>query len=242
MQRGILQAMDTIALDTAEETVDPAITRAERRLRILEELTEIGMALARALRHRMPVCEMDPALTHDPAESFARISRAIRLTLTLEAKTEQELADLKAGIVRQREEKRVQAVERARVAAEEASEARQSRARELVGAVVESECGDYEEWSVVMTALDERTDEDEVYKNCGEWPLRELVERLCKDLDLHPDWSHWTGDGWDEHYSLVRGKLNPFNNPSRRPLVWAYDEPQCDKRPPVIGDVPRRLE
>jgi hypothetical protein len=32
-----------------DETPDPSVQRAERRLRLLEELSEIGMALAHAL-------------------------------------------------------------------------------------------------------------------------------------------------------------------------------------------------
>jgi len=63
--------------------------RAERRLRLLEELADIGMELARALK---PHPEADEtAAGKDPAVAFAPLSRAIRLTLALEAKTDAEL-------------------------------------------------------------------------------------------------------------------------------------------------------
>ena len=55
--------------------------------------------------------EAGRAKTRDPAEAYAQLSRAVRLTLTLEAKTVAELSDLKAGIVREREEKRARAAE-----------------------------------------------------------------------------------------------------------------------------------
>jgi hypothetical protein len=52
--------------------------------------------------------------------------------------------------------------------------------------------------------------------------VREIVERLCHDLKLDPDWSHWQGEAWDEHYSRVRGRMSDFRQPSRRPLMWAW--------------------
>ena len=85
----------------ADEASDPSVVRAERRLRLLEELAEIGMELARALRPgALASATCDPgageelmALTgrargRDPAEAFAPLSRAIRLTLALEARTD----------------------------------------------------------------------------------------------------------------------------------------------------------
>jgi hypothetical protein len=82
------------------EAPDSAILRAERRLRILEELTEIAMTLARALERQAlaaadtvdppePAASAAPAF--DPSVAFARISRAIRLTLALEARADEQL-------------------------------------------------------------------------------------------------------------------------------------------------------
>lgn len=207
--------MDDMAREPAQAAPDPAVARAERRLRLLEELTEIGMGLARRLTD-----EATDSAGGDPAEAYVRVSRAVRLTIALEAKTDQQLADLVAGIVREREEKRVKAAERAREAADKASQAREHAAYCRVLDIAESESADQEDFEGLVTALDERLAEDPAYEDCGEWPLRELVERLCRDLDLHPDWSHWTGEGWDSAYDR-----NPFRRPSRRPLVWAYDEP-----------------
>ena len=66
---------------TTSEAPDPSILRAERRLRLLEELAEIGMELVRALKPRAEAAET--AGGKDPADAFAPLSRAIRLTLAL---------------------------------------------------------------------------------------------------------------------------------------------------------------
>jgi hypothetical protein len=71
----------------------------------------------------------------------------------------------------------------------------------------------------VFEALVERLDEGEDYRDLLERPLREIVERLCRDLDLSPDWSQWRDDGWAPGYSPDRFRFSPFNRPSRRPLL-----------------------
>jgi hypothetical protein len=218
MQRGILQSMDDASLDFSVEAPDPAIARAERRLRLLERLTEIGMALAEGLRDQVMYPEACKTPVENPADAFARISRAVRLTIALEAKTDQALADLRAGVAREREDAKVRAVKTAREAAQKAREDREQRVTDLVLAVGEFEVADREEFHGLMDAVLERLGNDSAYVNIDGTPLREIVERLCKDLDLSPDWSHWTGEGWDEHYTHDRDRWDPFNQPSRKPI------------------------
>ncbi len=75
---------------------------------MLRELAELGMDLTRALVRQSaapPEASEAPetspapraAPRRDPADAFARLSRAVRLTLALEAKTDDDLAALRAG-------------------------------------------------------------------------------------------------------------------------------------------------
>jgi len=82
--------MSTPACDPAEDALDPAAQRAERRLALLEEMAAIGMRILRRL-------DDDRASDPDSVDAFARISRAVRLTLALEEKTDRFLADLRAS-------------------------------------------------------------------------------------------------------------------------------------------------
>jgi len=220
-----ISPMSNLAPDvsaTAEEAPDPSIMRAERRLRLLEELAEICMELARALK---PCAQAAETPGKDPAAAFAPLSRAIRLTLALEAKTDEALRDLKAGVVRAREEERVQAAKRARVAEDAAQEAREDRVRDLVLNVAERECEDIDDFDNIYEALKERLEEDEAYVDCGDRPLRETVERLCKDLQLTPDWSRWDGEGWIVEDPPARWRCSAFDQPSRKPLLRDDDPP-----------------
>jgi len=210
----------------AEETLDLSVARAERRLRLLEELSEIGMELARALK---PGADADKTTagdiaaaevpTKDPAAVFAPLSRAIRLTLALEARTDQDLRDLKAGVSRERQEARAKAAERN-------GEAREEKIRESVLKVAERECENLDALVDLEEALEERLDMDEAYFDRSLRPLRPTVERLCKDLGLTPDWSRWAGEGWAYEETPTRPRFSPFHQPSPRPILGNDEAPR----------------
>jgi hypothetical protein len=213
------------ALLAAAESPHLSVLRAERRLRLLEEMSEIGIELLRTLRPGAAADEAadetaSPAKGRDPADAFARLSRAIRLTLALEAKTDTWLWDLKAGIVRMREVERTQSAEQAVID----REARKERLRDLVTSVAEAEIPDGGDFNELYDALFERLYEDEAYYDCTERPLRETVERLCKDLELNPDWSRWGDEGWIVDGPPARPLFSEFHHPSRKPLM-VFDHP-----------------
>jgi hypothetical protein len=68
---------------------------AEQHVRMLRELAELGMELARAMARQalaeadgaQPVEQADGRPRCDPGLAFSRIARAVRLTLALEART-----------------------------------------------------------------------------------------------------------------------------------------------------------
>lgn len=114
----------------ATEAADPDVRLAEFRLRVLEELTEIGLDLARDLRRQVLADAQasqgetaEPVVGHagarDPAADFASISRAVRLTVTLHGKVHDALRVMRAGVVSARLEEARLGAERVRKAADE---------------------------------------------------------------------------------------------------------------------------
>jgi hypothetical protein len=209
---------------------DPSVVLAESRIRMLRRLAEIGMELA----ERTLNTQVAPGKGRDPADSYAPISRAIRLTLALEAKTDEELRDLKAGVVRKRKKELKRAAKRHEAAAAKDAAERAVKVRELVAEAAEFEIADVYEFAQVYHALRERLDEDPAYDDCGVRPLRETVERLCKDLMLSPDWSRWEGEGWTrEEGAPKRHRYSIFNQPSARALLDddIPEEPAAQPRP-----------
>jgi hypothetical protein len=200
-----------------------AVDRAERRLRLLERLTEIGMEMAEALAARVAGGE---ECDKDPIDAYAKLSRAIRLTIALEAKADQQIAELKSGIVQARDLGRLSGRTAADLKMKEIFA--RGAIEACVAEVIFVEAKDPETTETLLDALVERLTEDEAYELISETPLREAVERLCKDLCLEPDWSQWQGDGWAEGYVPRRSPASPFNTPSPRPILTAKTAPRLE--------------
>lgn len=194
-----------------------AVARGERRLRVLEEISEIGMRLMRKLED--PPAKDAPR--PDPAPEFAKLSRAVRLTIDLERRVEEDLRAILAGEVTA--QKRRQTPEQPSIDADE--DARQE-ARHRVGDQLELAIGrameTESEYFERSAAMDERLQDDEAYDDVRGQPLREVVEQLCKDIGLDPDWSDWTDEGWPEPPAggpKARSPWSPFHRISPKPML-----------------------
>jgi acyl-coenzyme A thioesterase PaaI-like protein len=233
---------------------DPSVVMAERQLRMLQEIAETGMAMIRILKERAEIdlqtankltarADLDdgcvhgpnyPAPMNDASAMFVQVSRAVRLTLALEAKTDERLRALRAGLVVQREARRAEAVKRAAAAGEARHEAARNKVHLLVIRAIEAEARDDEDENDLYEALDERLDEDEAYDKLEDLPLREVVEQLCADLGIEPDWDRWEGDGWKADPFPCRSKLSQFRTPSRKKILpdrppgpWGFNPQAC---------------
>jgi hypothetical protein len=94
--------------------------------------------------------------------------------------------------------------------------------REQVGMAIAREAESEADSCDLLDALEERLADDIAYVFVGDTPLRETVERLCKDLSLSPDWSGWSEDGWPvtpPNAFPPRERRSAFNRPSRKPVL-----------------------
>ena len=243
-------SVDQPAVNDDPDILGPAVLRAERRLRDLEELTAIGLDITRVLHRRILANEeaatvstaingeIDvyaklPALKasrFDPAAAFASLSRAVRLTVNLEVQADETLRVLQAGEFGSRETRCAERKRRDGIADEERHQAARGKVWDRVTAVIDIEAKTDVEYGDLMEAIIERLDEDCAYNELGDKPLGEMVERLCDDLGLSPDWRHWTGQDWTPEGRPRRARCSIFNTPSRKPLF--PDQP----------DLPNRLE
>ena len=204
-----------------------SVARAESRLRVLEEIREIGMRLMRKLEEA-PVAGSD-APRADPAVAFAKLSRAVRLTLDLEVRAEEDLRAALAGEVTAHEQRRetrerlaAKAEELAGKADEKARQDAVRRVEDQVEIAIGREAETEKEYFERSAAMDERLDCDEAYEDVRDQPFREVVERLCRDIGLAPDWSDWTDDGWPElpdRGPQARPPWSPFHRVSPKPIL-----------------------
>lgn len=198
-----------------EAAADPAIARAELQLQEQRALAEKAMRMALGVKEDG---------SEESAKQFAVLSRIVRLTHALEARTGQAVSDLKAG--------RAPAPK----TPQEHRKACRKRISRLVMEAADRECETPDAFDALVAALNERLDDDEAYLDITERPLGETIERLCRDLTLDPDLSRWDGEGWIDDGPPPRPPYSIFNTPSARPLMRGPEGEKLDTPAP-----PRRL-
>jgi hypothetical protein len=198
-----------------------AEARTERHLRMLEDLAEIGMDLARTVQrqaHEQAAADLDAAAL---GLVFSRIARAVRQTVALEARlAEDRQAKTAAQVARQ-------------------SHARATRRRRDVRAVVEQTIeadaaeSDLED---LLLDLEERlVDYDDT--DFADRPVGELVARICRDLGVTPDWSLWEDEDWAIEEAAARPRGSPYATRDPDPGSGDLGGDPPDKPPP---EPPRR--
>ena len=213
------------AADEADRMAE-AVERARLRLERVQEISAVGMTLLRDLGERAQAAPTGgkseaeaPAI--DAAGDFAKISRALRLTLDLEARFDEALRDLqsgKAAALKKRRETRAQcdaeAEERRRVA-------RQDKVFSQVTIAIERESESEEAENERFRALEERLEYDNAYCDLTDRPLRDVVGQLCADIGLTVDWTGWHENGWPEPPRSgpgARSRWSPYRVASPRPI------------------------
>ena len=242
-----------------EDAPNPAIAGTEKRRRKLEELSDIGMEIARSIQvevrlegqayglklsraegpaQAQAVRAAVPVKSRDAAAAFARISKAIRMTIALEARTEQELAALIAGEPAARETRRAERARRAEAETKARHEADVAKVRTIVREIAETESETLTEYENLTEALDERLERDEAYAHLEDTALDYVVRTICKDLGLNPDRHAWTGQGLPPRPPLSRPKFSVFNTPGRDPRpAPRTPPPQEPAKPPSANDL-----
>ncbi len=212
-----------------QPAADPAVARAELRLIKLARVSDKQLAALDAVKD-----DGSPA----SAESIAKLSRAVRLTLFLEETLDNALTARLAGETPKTHTPRDGGGRRAasQGAAKDAEgededffaelkTGRKARVRELMVDVIDREIPDRFDHDEVTDALEERLLCDEAYETLEDLPLRDIVERLCADLALNPDWTRWTGEGWTTNPPFWRPLCSDFVAPSRVRILDDLPDP-----------------
>ena len=191
------------------EMIAEAVVRAERRLRLLETLTEFCMALLRALRVGGAAdCLLDQARDR----AFAAISRALHLIQTVKAQTRDLLRDLKAGILPPPKARRPAAPPSAQ------RPARRGRAQTPERAPREAvRTASLWAFRARLKALETLLDQD--HEDAFEPSPRQKARRLCRVLGLKAGWGQWVDDDWvDGNLQLKRLRLSAHAGDSGAPV------------------------
>ena len=199
------------SLEQAAEAPDPRIAVAEAQLAMLEELSACGMSRVEALdRHARP--------GEHAADAFARLSRAIRCALILEARIEKELAALKAG---------------AWISAAESSDTDSWSPDPSA----ESETLEDEDMSAPDGLVERESPDRESFGHILKLPFKDAVRWICRELGMD-------GDEFLRTHPLTPA-LSPAPAPARAPALApaprSSDEVRAEVRERVVEEIHTEL-
>jgi hypothetical protein len=190
----VLFMIDTLLPNDGSEdpaAFDAAAARALRQERVLKELAEIGMAMARALRDRVLAGGVDDAALCELSLAFTRVAKAVRMSLALATRLD--------GEREARGARRAAEALQARAAAAAAREARGEetieRVRDAVGTAIGVQTTDIDddgdESERLCDGLEEYLDDPRETDAFADLPVSVAVARVCKALGMPVDWELW---------------------------------------------------
>ena len=228
--------------ETAEE-------RLARHSDGLKRLAEIGLGFAeevdlevqaRAAEARARLAKAEAGAVPPPAEppgkdrpdlalTFTRISRCVRLTFMLEDK-------LHANFEARRNGDEARAAERAKEAAGERQKRDRATAERVVREAIRAEAGDQNEYNRLISQMKLRLDRSDIEQEAGKIPTEALIQRVCRDLGLDPDWDWWQGEEWlggaDDDAPMASAAPCPICHPAASP------PPERDRTDPAPSPLP----
>lgn len=146
---------------------------AERHGRVLTELAELGLSLARRLHDKAVAAETIEDAQRI-AEAYHRVSRSVRLCVNLEAKLARDRVRLeREGAVAARADHKKDA------------DARKARLKAVVTRHLRAACGE-DEAEDMETDLDLLLEAEEKTEDFLAEPIARLIVRICEGLEVEP--------------------------------------------------------
>jgi hypothetical protein len=170
------------------------------QIAMLDDLAQEARDVAGLLARRIMAVDADDGLTAVEAmpvldrlaRAHGRASRAVRLTLMLQARL---MKDLEAWD-RQAAQGTARAVSEGRFAREERAEQQRGQVERVIERVADQQRGDAWEIERLVAEASERLDREDVYGDILSKPVSEWVDLICRDLGLDPDWPRLSQEAW----------------------------------------------
>jgi hypothetical protein len=154
----------------------------------------------------------DAAAAGDLALSFSRIARAVRQTVALEARLDQDRQAAAAELAKRR----------ARDAREHAYRHRM-KVRGLVERAIDAEATGAEAENL-LGDLDERLEDADDLAGFADRPVAEIVQHICRELDVTPPPALWDEAEWGLAGGGAKGPLHVSSAPEAEPGTGRAEE------------------
>lgn len=165
----------------------------ERQIAMSGQLAEAGLEVALILKDQVKTAHENGGaeIVVSAGAAFARVARAVRMTILLQSKLIRQLQDWDRNTAfiascdmadkdREREER---------------TDQRKASVEQIVERVAGRTHGAWDVERLVEETA-ERLDQDDIYGDLLSRPVSELVAQICKDLGLDPDWPRLAEEAW----------------------------------------------
>ena len=184
------------AAPTGAPAPDWARALLERQLWVLGQLAEGGLEIARAIERQATGAGSDDAAPHTVDAhvpmAYARVARAVRMTILLQSKLITDLQALEAKTAEAAYTAKCRrALDRPHILREQ-----KARIGRIVGRIAWADGREHAEIERLARHAAEMLDHDDHFGDILTRPVSELIALICQDLGLEPDWPQLAEEAW----------------------------------------------
>jgi hypothetical protein len=185
-------AAQTDAPARADDAYDWARPLLDRQLWILGQLAEGGLEIARAIERAATDKGADDAVRAAAPMAYARVARAVRMTIMLQSKLIADFQKLRSEAAQAAAHANcLRGTQRVGLA-----HAQKRRIGRIVGRIAWAEGRPVGEVERLARHAAELLDHDDHYGDMLSRPISELIALICQDLGLAPDWPQLAEEAW----------------------------------------------
>jgi len=182
--------------DTAEMLeAKVSIERSQRHAAILARLADMGMEIAEAL-----TAQVKQTPSADLAAAYAKVAQAVRRTIALEDHLGKGLQVQRNALFAKRETRRKEA------GWAEGTEKQNAINLVMVDAISQKFPENDEACEALMGDIEMLLADADEFEGWFDWPVGEIIARLCKAMNLDPEWAVQDDDG---RWMVKRGPCPP---------------------------------
>jgi hypothetical protein len=200
---------DAAALDELSAATAQARGLVEQQVAMLTRLAQVGLTIAGAVEQRALEEAKAPGGPDAPFRcdlAYARVARAVRLTLALQSRALKDLVALDEAADRVRSRPPAAPLVERRP---DPQGQRRERIARIVQRVIEAEW-EGDDVERLSDAAWERLEDEDVYGDLTARPIGETVARICEDLELSPDWTRLAREAWAVAEARSGAEGSPF--------------------------------
>jgi hypothetical protein len=184
----------------------------EKQLGVLDQMVDAGLQIVLALQ---PTGPDDAAI----GLSYHRVTRAVRLTQAMQKQVLSDIIALDQPAAPQADKP-----------APNPAASRRNRVRAVVERVILAEQGGGREFERLSKIAERLLEDEDFCEDVLDLPMSELIDRVCHDLGLSPEWLRLAEEAWARR----EVETGPVGAPLKDPVAFDAAVKAAKAPPPMV--------